>query len=260
MENIASIFQFKDILLFILSIYIPFFITSKSNKVNDFRLNTYKSVTCLKVLLTDMENNLDKAGAVSLIFKEYTFIPNRYYGKNIKISNRKKVYLAQIMIDNLYSIKTLDCSLLGCLLETSRDENIILDIYEYNNLIYNLKEYINVKDNKNMYINKKDLDGIYKFIDEFRYKTKILTNSVYKLKGKLDNNILYIRKVIKLPKIISNISVIIILSVSLIYVLATYIFGKDIIDSHIITNFLWAVNIMNFFIGYTIFHFILGDN
>ena len=259
MENNASMFQLKDILLFILSIYIPFFITRITNTVKNYRDTIYKSSKCLDGLLTDVTDNVDKVRTTISILKEYELIQKRYYGRNIKISNRKKEYFAQIIIDNLYSMRPIDTSMLGCFLDNNMSENIISDIYKYNILIYNLKEYINIKNRNSLHINKREMDGIFNFISKFVDKEEILIKSLTEVKDKSDKNAVYLQKIYKAPRICSNISIVIVIGASIIYVLITYIFGKSIIDSKLFTKFLWTINIMNALIGYTLFKYILND-
>ncbi|WP_338564349.1 hypothetical protein QJR60_17255 (plasmid) [Paraclostridium sordellii] len=259
MENNASMFQLKDILLFILSIYLPFFITRIANTVKNYRDTIYKSSKCLEGLLTDVADNVDKVRTTVSILREYELIKKRYYGRNIKISNRKKEYFAQIIIDNLYSMRPIDTSILGCFLDTNMSENIILDIYEYNLLIYNLKEYINIKNRKSLHINNREIAGIFNFISKFLDKEEILIKSLTDIRDKLDNNTVYLQKIYKVPRICSNISIVVIIVSSIIYALTTYMFGKSIIDSKLFTNFLWTINILNALIGYTLFKYILND-
>jgi len=251
MEESKTMFDFADVIILLLSVYIPFIININSEKVKGHKENILTIARTLEIVILEMTHNNARIRAICRILKEYMFVPTKYYGRNLKITNRKKHYWSEIIVSDFNRVKKIDTSILSKILNIPFSEDIVLKIYEYNNLIDDFKDIIHVYGRGKLFLNNKEIEKMTDLMDKIVYESEKIQAVAKKLANKTKHESEGLEKMYRMPKNISKLSMFLVILIFAAHLMISYRYGISILDITIVKTIYFSIPIINALVGLT---------
>lgn len=233
MEENKSIFDIADIILSIISIYIPFYITAKAEKAKGYKDNIYSISNTFHLIRLEMIYNEDKLYSISRITKEDVFSQTKYYGRNQRIYNRKKNYWEKIIINDLHAIKKIDTTLLnGLSLNGKKNneilKNLTLEIYSYNYIINDIKCMTLDYNKHTLLLDKSSMKNLVTILEKLSYKHIEIRNRLNQLIELAESQSKGLISMYSFPKYYALIAFVIMLLILISKIAIYFIYGINI--------------------------------
>lgn len=238
MESLKQSLSVIDIVMFTLSLFLPFIINTQSEKIKKRKLDTSNLRFTLKIISNDINLNLEKLDSSSLILEEFINTKTKYYGRNLNKLNRLKNYWMELLISDFKSVTKIDLSNLN-----SFNSDVYVKVQNHNRLIENIKETLKYDNNKLLGI--KDVSKLVKLMKLYSKELRSVHSLALKLLKELE---MESTRLVKTYKIIFYISKIIsfLCIIFIIGNLGYFIFlNKFLLSINIIKTVYWIVTFVS---------------
>lgn len=258
-KNMLNTIGFSDIIILMLSVFIPFFISIESEKAKKYKNNILGIIRSLDILLLDIDSNNNRISSIKTIAKEYAKIQTEDFGENSSEHNKKKKYWKNIIINDLNSIRTIDTIHLNNFVFITDNDDIILKIHQYNKDISDFKSMLSLYNLNKKYLNNYDLIYILDLITPILEKHSDILSSISKLKTIAVNETESLQKMTMKSINFSKLVLAILLIIFIVDIFGNYFWRFSILDIKIFKYLYWGLVILNVLVGLTYSKIILKE-